>query len=71
MMNERELSYLRDLHAGLALVGLLIQRPKGVDPQQISELSYALADAMQTARTAESPTGIVAIKPKRKSNEQN
>lgn len=70
-MTDKELSYLRDLHAGLALVGLLIQHPKGVDPQRITELSYMLADAMQIARTAESPAGIVSVKSKRKSNEQN
>jgi len=70
-MNEQELSYLRDLHAGLALLGLLIQHPKGVDPQRITEMSYMLADAMQTARTAETPAGIVSVKPKRKSNEQS
>lgn len=70
-MTDKELSYLRDLHAGLALVGLLIQHPKGVDPQRITELSYMLADAMQIARTAEPLAGIVSAKPKRKSNEQN
>jgi hypothetical protein len=56
-MTEQELSYLRDLHAGFAVVGLLM---KGVEPTEVATISYEIADAMQEARTASA--GIVSVK---------
>lgn len=67
-MTDKELSYLRDLHAGFAMIGLIM---KGEAPHDVPMKAYLYADEMQTARKAESPAGIVSVKPKRKSNEQN
>ena len=67
-MTEKELSYLRDLHAGFAMIGLIM---KGEAPHNVPTKAYLYADEMQTARTAGTPAGIVSAKPKRKSNDQN
>ena len=67
-MTDKELSYLRDLHAGFAMIGLIM---KGEATHNVPTKAYLYADEMQIARTAESPAGIVSVKSKRKSNEQN
>jgi len=66
-MNEEDRSNLRDLHAGLALVGLLM-KIKGIQlsrggtaMSQLAESAYEIADAMQEARDQHS-VGIVSIK---------
>ena len=58
-MNEEDRSNLRDLHAGFALVGLLIRG--GTAMSQLAESAYEIADAMQEARDQHS-VGIVSIK---------
>jgi hypothetical protein len=66
-MNEEDRSNLRDLHAGFALVGLLM-KIKGIQlsrggtaMSQLAESAYEIADAMQEARDQHS-VGIVSIK---------
>ena len=57
-MNEEDRSNLRDLHAGFALVGLIM---KGGVTTQLTQVAYEIADAMQEARDQHS-VGIVSIK---------
>lgn len=57
-MTDEELSYLRDLHAGFAMIGLLM---KGEHPPTIPSQAYELADAMQEARNQHG-VGIVSVK---------
>ena len=57
-MNEEDRSNLRDLHAGFALVGLIM---KGGVTTQLTQVAYEMADAMQEARDQHS-VGIVSIK---------
>jgi hypothetical protein len=56
-MNEQDLEQLREVHAGLAMVGLLM---KGVYDQDIPSRAYQLADSMLIARSESA--GIVSIK---------
>ena len=46
-MNEQDLEQLREVHAGLAMVGLLM---KGVYDEDIPKRAYQLADSMLVAR---------------------
>ena len=46
-MDEQDRSNLRDLHAGFAMLGLLM---RGEHPPTVPTLAYELADAMQEAR---------------------
>jgi len=67
-MNDED---LRDLFAGLALMGILNGRASfGFRPDTVSVLAYETADAMLKAKYAEPvpepEMGITAIKPKRK-----
>jgi hypothetical protein len=57
-MDEQDRSNLRDLHAGFAMMGLLM---KGHHPDQIPALAYELADEMQEAR-GQHGAGIVSVK---------
>jgi hypothetical protein len=59
-MDEQDRSNLRDLHAGFALMGLLM---KGnlLDMQHLPSQAYELADAMQEARELHG-AGIVSVK---------
>ena len=57
-MDEQDRSNLRDLHAGFAMIGLLM---KGLHPPEIPNLAYELADAMQEARELHG-AGIVSVK---------
>jgi hypothetical protein len=69
-MNDEDRSNLRDLHAGFALVGLLM---KGNHTDQVARLAYEIADAMQDERNQHG-AGIVSIKrqtKKEKANETN
>ena len=69
-MNDEDRSNLRDLHAGFALVGLIMRR--GVT-LEIAEDAYDIADAMRRARDQHS-VGIVSVKrqtKKEKANEQS
>ena len=50
-MNEQDLEQLREVHAGLAMVGLLMDIPRR---------AYQLADSMLTARSESA--GIVSVK---------
>jgi hypothetical protein len=61
-MDEQDKSNLRDLHAGFAMVGLLM---KGHHPQAVPALAYELADAMQEARELHG-AGIVSVKRRKK-----
>jgi hypothetical protein len=56
-MNEQDLEQLREVHAGLAMVGLLM---KGVYDSDIPTRAYQLADSMLTARSESA--GIVSVK---------
>lgn len=59
-MNEQEQEYLRDLHAGFAMIGLLM---KGDHPVlQVPTLAYEIADGMAQARKPSEEGGIVSIK---------
>ena len=69
-MNEEDRSNLRDLHAGFALVGLIMR--KGVT-DELAEVAYEVADSMQKARDRHG-VGIISIKrqtKKEKANEQS
>jgi len=57
-VDEQDRSNLRDLHAGFAMMGLLM---KGLHPPEIPNLAYELADAMQEARELHG-AGIVSVK---------
>jgi len=61
-MDEQDRSNLRDLHAGFAMVGLLM---KGHHPDQIPALAYRLADEMQEERDLHG-AGIVSVKRRKK-----
>jgi len=57
-MNDEDRSNLRDLHAGFALVGLIM---KGGVSSQLTQVAYEIADSMQEARNQHG-AGIVSIK---------
>ena len=57
-MDDEDRSNLLDLHAGFALVGLLM---KGNHTNQVARLAYEIADAMQDERDQHG-VGIVSIK---------
>jgi len=61
-MDEQDRSNLRDLHAGFALLGLLI---RGEHPPSVPSIAYELADAMQEARELHG-AGIVSVKRRKK-----
>jgi hypothetical protein len=58
-MTDQELEYLRDLHAGMAMIGLLMKGEKSI--LQIPSLAYEIADGMQQARKP-NDNGIASIK---------
>ena len=66
-MNEEDRSNLRDLHAGFALLGLIM---KGGLSDRLTETAYEIADAMQEARDQHS-VGIVSIKRQTKKEKAN
>jgi hypothetical protein len=57
-MDDEDRSNLRDLHAGFALIGLLISGQGGINP---CATAYRLADDMQEAREQHG-AGIVSVK---------
>ncbi len=57
-MTDEDRSNLRDLHAGFAMIGLIM---KGEEPHNIPTMAYMYADDMQTARSQHG-AGIVSIK---------
>jgi hypothetical protein len=59
-MNEQEQEYLRDLHAGFAMIGLLMKGDCSV--LRVPTLAYELADGMAQARKPSEEGGIVSIK---------
>ena len=66
-MNDEDRSNLRDLHAGFALIGLIMR--KGVT-DEIAEIAYEVADSMQKARDQHS-VGIVSVKRQTKKEKAN
>jgi hypothetical protein len=66
-MNDEDRSNLRDLHAGFALIGLIMR--KGVT-DEIAEIAYEVADSMQRARDQHS-VGIVSVKRQTKKEKAN
>ena len=54
---DKELESLRDLYAGLAMLGLIM---KNVYRDEIARISFDIADSMLEARTAKE--GIVSVK---------
>ena len=66
-MNDEDRSNLRDLHAGFALIGLIMR--KGVT-DEIAEIAYEVADAMQRARDQHG-VGIVSVKRQTKKEKAN
>jgi len=64
-MDEQDRSNLRDLHAGFALVGLLMS---GHSVKLATSLAYELADEMQEARDQHG-VGIVSVKRRTKKGE--
>jgi hypothetical protein len=66
ILSEQDKEMLRDVFAGLALVGLIV-RYRGEDTESASLTAYEYADEMMKAREAKEPeSGIVAVKPKRR-----
>jgi hypothetical protein len=57
-MTDEDRSNLRDLHAGFAMIGLIM---KGEEPHNIAMMAYLYADEMQSARNQHG-AGIVSIK---------
>ena len=55
-MDDKELESLRDLYAGLAMVGLIL---KGVSRDNLAFIAYDFADSMLVERTGK---GIVSVK---------
>ena len=49
MDDKEESAHLRDLHAGLAMVGLLMTN-RELSPKGMARAAYGMADAMQEAR---------------------
>ena len=66
-MNDEDSSNLRDLHAGFALVGLIM---KGGVSDQLAQVAYEIADAMQNERDRHG-VGIVSIKRQTKKEKAN
>jgi hypothetical protein len=60
-MDEQDRSNLRDLHAGFALIGLLLKDGSFLDMQHLPTQAYELADMMQEARNLHG-AGIVSVK---------
>ena len=56
-MNDEDRSNLRDLHAGFAMIGLIM---KGED--NVATKAYLYADEMQDARDLPTQAGIVSVK---------
>lgn len=66
ILSEQDKEMLRDVFAGLALVGLIV-RYRGEDTESASISAYEYADEMMKARETKEPeSGIVAVKPKRR-----
>jgi hypothetical protein len=61
-MDEQDRSNLRDLHAGFAMIGLIM---KGEAPHDIPMKAYLYADEMQEARDPHG-AGIVSVKRRKK-----
>ena len=57
-MTDEDRSNLRDLHAGFAMIGLIM---KGEEPHNVPMKAYLYADEMQEARNQHG-AGIVSIK---------
>ena len=66
-MNDEDRSNLRDLHAGFALIGLIMR--KGVT-DEIADIAYEVADSMQKARDQHG-VGIVSVKRQTKKEKAN
>jgi hypothetical protein len=66
-MTEEDKSNLRDLHAGFAMIGL-IMRETLID--DIPAIAYQLADEMQEAREPHGE-GIVSVKRRTKKEKAN
>ena len=67
MTDEQDRSNLRDLHAGFAMIGLIM---RGENPISIPTMSYELADLMQDARV-QHRAGIVSVKRQTKKEKAN
>ena len=61
-MDEQDRSNLRDLHAGFAMIGLIM---KGEAPHDIPMKAYLYADEKQEARDLHG-AGIVSVKRRKK-----
>jgi len=66
-MTDEDRSNLRDLHAGFAMLGLIM---KGEEPYNIPMKAYLYADEMQEARNQHG-AGIVSIKRQTKKEKAN
>ena len=66
-MTDEDRSNLRDLHAGFAMLGLIM---KGEEPHNIPMKAYLYADEMQEARN-QHRAGIVSIKRQTKKEKAN
>ena len=67
VLSEQDKEMLRDVFAGLALVGIIVKYG-GEDTESASLTAYEYADQMMLAREGkeEPESGIVAVKPKRR-----
>lgn len=67
ILSEQDKEMLRDVFAGLALVGIIVKYG-GEDTESASITAYEYADQMMKAREPKEPeeAGIVAVKPKRR-----
>ena len=66
-MTDEDRSNLRDLHAGFAMIGLIM---KGEAPHDIPTKAYLYADEMQEARDQHG-AGIVSVKRRIKKEKAN
>ena len=57
-MDDEDRSNLRDLHAGFAMIGLIM---RGEPPHTVASKAYLYADDMQEARDSHG-AGIVSVK---------
>jgi hypothetical protein len=67
-MNDEDRSNLRDLHAGFALMGLIMKGDNHIT--SMPRIAYEVADAMQEARDQRG-AGIVSIKRQTKKEKTN
>lgn len=67
-MDDTDRNHLRDLHAGFAMIGLIM---KGEEPHNVPMKAYLYADEMLDARDLPQKAGIASIKRQTKKEKAN